>query len=251
MLYYQREYTASLLAAIARANDPVLSELELSKQHDVGIPLQSNMSLRRLAEIGGSDPDIAWPVFRALWDELTTPSVEEYPPHRRPPILLTADGISHLMGLSLYRDASFELIHAHRLALVEHFVAYLSGARSLPNGGAVLGATSRSNRLATTTFSLALSQLEARAAGVEEGNVPQPDPFERYDDKVLEVMNKVGGLIKLERLSTRDTKTLLEYYAASGILREVVDNNKVAEKWAVGGGGIIGEVERAALIPRW
>ncbi len=230
------------------ANDAVLSELELSKEHAVGIPLQSNLSLRRLAQIGGSDPDIAWPIFRALWDELTMPSSKER--HHRPPILFTVDGLNHLMKLSAYRDASFEPIHAHHLALVEHFMAYFSGARPLPNGGAVLGATSQSNRPTTPTFSLALRQLEARAAGVPEHDVPQPSPFETYDDKVLDVLKDVG-VFKVESLSRRDTRSLLEYYAASGMMRDAVDERRVAEKWALGGGGVIGEIERAALMPRW
>ncbi len=127
-------------------------------------------------------------------------------------------------------------------------MSYLSGARTFPNGGAILAAASMSNKPSTPTFSLALSQLEARASGAAEKDVPQPSPFEKYDDRVLDVMKNVE-VMKINSLSRQNTRRLLEYYAASGLLREVVDEKKVAEKHVLSGGGIIGEIERAALTP--
>lgn len=234
-----------LLSRIARANNAVLSTLQLSKKHAVPIPLQSNLSLSRLAQIGSSDPEIAWPIFQALWDELTTPSDEQNP---RPPIMFAVDGVDHFMRMSHYRSAAFELIHAHDLALVEHFVSCLSGAKTLSNGGVILAARSMSNRPTATTFSLMLSQLEARANGANE--IPQGDPFKTLDDRVVNVMKDNVELVKVKPLARPDTRTLLEYYAASGLLRETIDEKRVGEKWTLSGGGIVGEVERIALIPR-
>ncbi|KAI9747516.1 MAG: 37S ribosomal protein S23 mitochondrial [Lichina confinis] len=244
--YAQNTYTASLLARISRANDGVLSTLELSKTHSVPIPLQSNLSLARLAQIGASDPDIAWPIFQALWDELTAPSTDQ---HRRPPVLFCVDGANHVMRLSEYRDRDFNLIHAHDLALVNHFMAYFSGATALPNGGAMLAATSMSNRPSTPTFSLALEQMRARARESAEKDVPQPSPFQKYDDRILDVLKDVEYM-EVKKLSRHDTGRLLEYYAASGLYRETVDARRVGEKWTLSGGGVIGELERVALMPR-
>ncbi len=149
--YVQKDYTASLLLRIAKANESVLSRYQITQKHAVPIPLQSNISLSRLAELGGNDPDIAWPIFQALWRELTVPAE---PNATRPPLMITVDGIGHLMRLSYYRDADFNLIHAHDLSLVQHFTNYLSGAAKLPFGGAILTATSMSNNPSTPTLSL-------------------------------------------------------------------------------------------------
>lgn len=158
--------------------------------------------------------------------------------------MLVLDGIGHLMRHSHYRDAEFNLIHSHDLALVRHFTSYLSGADSLPFGGAVLAATSVSNNPPAPTLSLVLRQLEARASGSSQ--IPQPSPFDTLDERVVQVMQSVEGL-KLLGLTKHETRTLLEYYAASGVLRERVDQANVAEKWTLAGGGIIGEIERGAF----
>lgn len=241
--YIQKTYTASLLSQIAKANGQILSNLRVSKPHSLDVPISSNLSLAGLAKLGAQDPDIAWPIFQALWTELTTPSEANKPP--RPPLMITLDSINHIMRLSHYRDAHFNLIHAHNLSLVHHLLSYLSGAQRLPNGGAVLGATSKSNHPSTPTFSLALRQAEARAA-TETDDVPRPSPFEEQDEHVMRVMSNVD-VVKLRGLDRRETRALLEYYAASGVLREVVDERNVAEKWTLAGGGVVGEVEKVAL----
>jgi small subunit ribosomal protein S29 len=40
----------------------------------------------------------------------------------------------------------------------------------------------------------------------------------------------------------------MEYWAASGLLRAAVDEKKVVDVWSVGGNGVIGEMERTALM---
>ncbi|KAI9782175.1 MAG: 37S ribosomal protein S23 mitochondrial [Peltula sp. TS41687] len=235
--YIQKTYTATLLSQIASANEPVLSTLRLTKDHSqsLELPLSPNLTLATLAKLGAQDPDIAWPIFEALWDELTSPT--------RPPLLLALDSINHVMRPSHYRDANFNLIHAHDLLLVRRLLSYLSGAAQLPNGGAVLAATSMSNQPSTPTFGLALSQGEARSMGRE---MPQPNPFEKLDERVMQVMQDVD-VVRLRGLDRKETRALLEYYAASGILREAVDERNVAEKWTLAGGGVVGEVEKVAL----
>jgi small subunit ribosomal protein S29 len=52
---------------------------------------------------------------------------------------------------------------------------------------------------------------------------------------------KVGGLSKEE------ARALIEYYAASGMLRAKVDEPFVTEKWSLAGMGNVGELERATV----
>jgi len=242
--YVQKTYMANLLSQIARANAPVLSNLQLSQKHTLPIPLQSNISLDRLADLGARDPDIAWPIFQALWTELTTPTTET---SQRPPILLALDGLGHVMTTTKYRDPDFNPIHAHDLAIVRHFTDHLSGARSLPNGGLVIAAASHSNNPAIPSLALALRQMEARASGIDE--VPERQPYGSYDERVFTSLEGVTAT-KLRGLTKEEAHGLMDYYARSGVLRQTVTEALVSEKWTLSGGGIVGELERAAVKMR-
>jgi len=235
---------ANLLSQIARANASVLSNLQLSQKHTLPIPLQSNISLDRLADLGAKDPDIAWPIFQALWAELTTSSTETT---KRPPILLALDGLGHVMTNTKYRDPDFNPIHAHDLAIVKHFMDHLSGARGLPNGGMVIAAASQSSNPVIPSLTLALSQMEARASGNTE--VPEPQPFQSYDERIFKSLEGVTAQ-KLRGLTKDEAHGLMDYYAKSGILRQTVTEALVTEKWTLSGGGIVGELERAAVKMR-
>ena len=195
----------------------------------------------------------------ALWDELTSMSSSE---HHRPPILITLDGIDHFMRMSFYRDASFKFIHAHDLALVNHFLAYLSGSKVFPNRGAVLAATCVSNKPAASTFANILRQRETntgtstststtttKATSRHHHHLTQPSPYARTDSRVSEVMNNIEDVQVLKGLNKSETRGILEYYAASGLFRGLVDDRTVAEKWSLAGGGVIGELERIGISP--
>lgn len=242
-LYVQKTYTANLLSQIARANGPILSQLQLSRTHSLPIPLQSNISLDRLADLGARDPDIAWPVFQALWTELTTPATADV---KRPPIMMAIDGLSHAMKKTAYMSSAFKPIHAHDLALVKHWITYLSGAASLPNGGLIVAATSHSNQPKVPSLDLAISQLEARGKELE---IPTGDPFMAYDQRVLESL-KGMEVQRLYGLTKEEARGLMEYYARSGVLRQTVSESLVSEKWTMSGGGVVGELERAAIRMR-
>jgi len=236
--YSQNTYTAAWLGQIAKGNNVVLSKMEITKKHTLPIPLQSNISLLRLAELGARDADIAWPVFQAFWEEITAAD--------RPPILLGLDGLSHVMKLSAYRSPEFELIHAHDLAIVRHFVDYLSGSKQLPNGGSVIAVTSKGNAPVSPTMKLALKQIDERQTGKD---VTKADPFVKFDETSYRSLQS-ASLINLKGLSKDEARGLMEYWAASGLLRQRVDNRTVTEKWAVAGSGIVGEMERGALMMR-
>lgn len=160
-IYIQPHYTAHLLGNIAKANHGILSNMRLSKQHQLPVPVQANISLSRFAELGANDVELAWPVWQALWSELTAPSQPEREGLQRPPIFVGLDGVDYAMRDSAYLDSEAELVHAHQLALIRDFTNLLSGKTALPNGGMVLAATSASNRPSAPTLDHCLSRNEA------------------------------------------------------------------------------------------
>ena len=186
----------------------------------------------------------------------------------RPPVLLSLDGLSNVMRASAYRAPDTSLVHAHDLAIVNHFVGYLSGERKLQNGGAVLTATNRSHAPRSKSLDLVLTQLLESQAGKEE--ITAKDPFEKgYDGRVEwalgvnEAETKKDAdaksadaapgpveVLKLKGLSKKEARGLMEYWAKSGVLRKKVDEGEVAEKWALAGNGVVAEIERGALRMR-
>lgn len=243
-LWSQNTYTANWLGQIGKANNAVLQHLQLSKEHNLPIPVQSNISLARLCELGARDPDVAWPVFQAFWSEITAKG--------RPPVLMCLDSLSNIMQNSLYRAPDYSLIHAHDLAIVRHFVNHLSGSANLPNGGAVIAATSRSHAPISKSMELAIKQAEEKAAR-ERGFVVEltaRDPFEKaYDARADKALQNVE-VLRLKGLSKEEARGLMEYWAQSGVLRSRVDEETVTEKWALAGNGIVGEIQRGALWMR-
>ena len=281
-MYFQKAYTAALLSRISKAN-PILASLTLSLGHNLPVPIQSNLTLSRLCDLGSSDQNLALPVFQALWAELIAPS--------RPRLLLTLDGLDHIMKPSAYMSASFTPIHAHSLFLPSWFLDHLSGKRDLPNGGMVIAATSESNKPFLPTLKFRLKQLEVQqalakgtlpaqpedlvlpfllATGQTPSPVPQPEPFFRYDERVLDAF-AIGGSItdssdgklvasnpvfapntaieiqRLKGLNKDEARGLMEYWAKSGMLRTEVSERLVGEKWTVSGGGVVGALERSCL----
>ncbi|KAI9752926.1 MAG: Peroxisome biosynthesis protein pex1 [Chaenotheca gracillima] len=257
--YIQRTFVSNLLSSIAKANTNVLKTLTLSQEHNLSIPVQSNMSLDRFVSLGASDPDLAWPIYNAFWTELAAPG--------RPPVLYCLDDVDHIMHATAYLDPSLEPIHAHDLALVKHFLDHLSGIKNsagLPNGGLVLAATTRSNFPAIPTLKLALRQAEARSsqdqssptqrlssadsAEATQVSLPfaDPDPYQPLDPRVLAAMENVP-VTRVKGLDRSETRALLEYYASSGVMRERIDEAKIVKMRALSGGGLIGEIERGVL----
>ncbi|CAL3962105.1 unnamed protein product [Diplocarpon coronariae] len=238
-LWSQNTYIANWISQIGKANSSVLSKINISKGLTAPITVPAGTSLFRLCELGARDPDIAWPMFQALWKELTIPG--------NPPILMCLDSLSFAMQNSLYRDPDFAPIHAHDLAVIRHFVSHLSGAAKLPNGGAVLAATSRSHAPVSKSLNLAVKQAEERQAG---SDVTPRDPFEKgYDSRADEVLASIE-VMRLKGLDKNEARGLMEYWAKSGVLRCKVDEETVAEKWALAGNGVVGEIQRAALWMR-
>jgi len=243
-LYDQPHYTATLLSNIAKANATLLSTLKVETTHDLPIPLQSNISLSRLAALGASDPEIAPAIYAALWTELLLPN--------RPPILYALDSLPHAMTTSAYLDAAATPIHAHDLSLIAHFVSFLRGDRALPNGGLVVAADSRSNRPPVPTLEHVLASSSSRAAGKQadyKAALDARSPYHALDDRVVDALRDVE-VVTLAGLSKDECRAVMEYYARSGMLRQRVDDRLVGEKWTLAGGGIVGEVERGSVVMR-
>ena len=261
-IYIQPQYTAKLLDNMARANQKLLSTLRLSKQYQLPIPIQPNISLARFVELGARDPELAWPIWQALWSELTTPSQTGSDGLGRPPVLVTMDGVDQAMRMSAYLDSEAQPVHAHKLALVRDFMNLLSGKSQLPNGGTVLAATCASNRAASTTLDFCLqhadaSQANSRAKSSSSGGsaakhrpLPEWDPYSIKDEQVEAVMQNVQ-VLKLQGLTKEEARGVMEYYAQSGVFRETVTEGMVSEKWTLAGSGIIGELEKASVRARF
>ena len=261
-LYAQGDATAALLTRVINSNKDVLSGLKVSREHpSLGSAVKPGMKLTELVNMGTADRAIAWPVFQALWTELTAtspaPGLEKHF-QARPPILVTVDGLAHWMKYTEYRTPEFEPIHAHDLAFVNHFLSLLKpGAEkpSLPNGGALVYALSTSNKPHVYALDVALKQVEARKAGVDPKSpeFPQPDPYTYTDKRVIDAFNapkpknaKDGALEvqTLGGLTREETRGYMEYFARSGIMREKVSDESVSEKWTLAAGGVIGELEK-------
>ncbi|OJD11680.1 hypothetical protein AJ78_07595 [Emergomyces pasteurianus Ep9510] len=255
--YVQKDAVAQLLQRMVTANAPVLSKLHISQKHlNLKVPIRPEMTLEHLAKLGIDDAAHAWSIFQALWSELTAieaaADLEGQKPFApRPPMLITVDGLTHWMMNSKYRTAEYEIIHAHDLALVNHFLSLLSSnhpSQSLPNGGLLLFSTSTSNTPTIYSFEVLLEQLAARTAGIprDSPEFPTVDLYRRPDPRVLALFDDAKDLMvqKLNGLSKEDSKGLLEYFALSGILREKVTEEFVSEKWTLSGMGIVGELEK-------
>jgi small subunit ribosomal protein S29 len=242
-IYIQPHYTAKLLDNIAKANQDILSKLKISQEHKLAIPLPPGTTLARLAELGANDPELAWPIWEALWSELLSKDKGQ----QLPPVMFCLDGADHIMRLSAYLNPEAEPLHAHELALVRHFVGLLSGKTALPNGGMVLAATSQSNRAAAHTLDHSLK----RNLAIQEEKVPEIwDPYTAHDKWVQEAMETVRAQ-KVVGLSKAEARGIMEYYAKSGMLRQTVTDGLVSEKWTLSGGGIIGQVENGSVKARF
>ena len=110
----------------------------------------------------------------------------------------------------------------------------------------MLAATSNSNNPVVPSLNLALAQLEGNKA-------VQKDPFKKYDERVLDVFSKEGlvGVQRIGGVGKEEARSLMEYWAKSGVCRQRVDEGFVGEKWSLSGGGVVGELERAVVRMRF
>ncbi|KAL5597004.1 hypothetical protein BROUX41_006325 [Berkeleyomyces rouxiae] len=238
--FYQPAYCLNLLQHILAANEAVLREVTMAKDYGNLTPNLSHLVAGKstLYDMVASckESEFAWTTFSAFWAELTTVD-------GRPPVLLAADGVAHFMRMSEYRDPAYNLVHAHDLALVRLFIDALSGAAPLANGGVVLAALNASGRMRIPSLDLKLAQGAAKLRGE---SLPKANPWERnYDARVEKALADVD-VLEVAKLDKPETRVLMEYWAASGMLREKVTEGAVSEKWTLGS-GVLGEIEKMTL----
>lgn len=141
-------------------------------------------------------------------------------PPSRPPVLFTLDNLGQISLPSAYRDTSFDIIHAHDLALPNTFLSYLSGASSFPRG-LILAATS-SVCSKTKDLSRALRGIE-------------PGPWDKVDVRIAKSVEG-AKVIELEKLSREEVKVIMEWYNAGGVLKQPVTIESVTEQYAISSG---------------
>ncbi|KAA8627261.1 mitochondrial ribosomal protein [Pyrenophora tritici-repentis] len=245
MQYTQDTYTANLLQQMLKSNRAFLHATKVSTKPDLPLPLPPAATLGDLVALGMANPEASWPVFVALWNELSVPG--------RPPVLLALDGLSHIMRHSEYMSAEVKPIHAHDLTLVDHFVQHLSGQKELPNGGMVIAATSQSNSPTSPALDFCIQAARARQTS---GDMPQWNPYKKVDSRVMDALRDLPGesynfdIINVGGLSKEEARSIMEYYAESGMLRHKVNQGFVTEKWSLAGMGNIGELEKASVRMR-
>lgn len=226
----------------------MLEKIKVTTNPALPLTLPADATLKQLIELGITNPEASWLVFVALWQELTQPG--------RPPIILAVDGTAHMMKVSDYLNAEVKPIHSFDLTLVRHFIDHLSGAKSLPNGGVILAATSQSNTPSISALNFSVQVAEARQ--VDPSKTPRWNPYKNIDLRVMEALKDLHSpkeeeevksldVIKVGGLSKDEARSIMEYYAESGMLRAKIDDGFVTEKWSLAGMGNIGELERASV----
>lgn len=241
MQFSQPVYTMKLLQSILRANRDTLKTIKVNGDYSRITHLShlaaGKSTLEDLAE-SCKESEFAWPTFDALWKELTTVP-------GRPPVIFSLDGLNHVMKLSEYRDPAYNKVHAHDLTLIRTFTGALAGTTPLVNGGAILGTAGGNQYVKNPSLDLVLSQLRA---GREGSEIPTPNPYERgYDDRVYESV-RTAEILPLAGSTREEARAVMEYWAASGVLRSAVTEGEVTEKWVVSGRGVLGEMARSSLI---
>lgn len=74
--------------------------------------------------------------------------------------------------------------------------------------------------------------------------ITERDPYEKNYDLRAEETLKGFEVLEVGGLSKGEARGLMEYWAASGVLRQRIDERCVAGEWALAGNGVAGEIQR-------
>ncbi|KAI4598458.1 37S ribosomal protein S23 mitochondrial [Pestalotiopsis sp. 9143b] len=235
-MFSQPVFLIKLMQTMQESNKEILSSLHCQLDH-IHLPFNTSRSTTLAAlATATKEQEVAWPVFQALWQELLLPG--------RPPIMFNLDGLDHIMRVSDYKSPAFKPIHSHDLALINVFAEALGGKTKFVNGAAITGITTRGNYHKSKSVDKALEQAAAAQA---KQPIPARDPFySKYDERVFASLKGVE-VFDIKGISKNEARALMEYWAASGVLRMRVDERSVSERWTLAGNGILGEMERASL----
>lgn len=196
----QDTYASELCARTAEANRDILQAHDCSKAHKLdrhSVPQQS--SLYKLLQVGAADAAVAHDVFDAFMSEMNA--------EHRPKLLLALDNLTIVSIPTQYRTPKFEQIHPLGLELVRQFYAYLSGERTLANGGAVVACTSSRPAVKARALDLALARK-------------RPTPFESIDGRIGHALQGVP-VVKVGAYTTEEAEAVIRHYADCGLMRDL------------------------------
>ena len=243
-VYNQSTLAAAILGRMAASNDKILSSLKpnSSPPEQLKIPEADARTLLQIAKYGSETPRQGSEILTYILSELTQPGQQS-----RPPVLLAVDGLNHWMTLTDYKTPEMARIHAHQFVIIRNFLEHLFTANHpLSYGGLVIGASTGSNTKAVPAFELLTRQCAALRNGTkpDDPSFPLPGAFQYLDPRPLSLLdpNANTQVMDLQGLSKQETGFLLEYFVLSGILKEHITKENVAEKWALSGNGIVGQL---------
>lgn len=243
-MYDQNTLACAILGRMAASNNAVLSKLTPTPSMADQLPTEVKglKTLQAICKAGEEATRSGASILTYILAELTQPN-DQY----RPPVMITVDGLDHWMTLTKYRNADLNPIHAHQFTFINTFLNLLfSSKSSLASGGIILGARSASNPPSVPAFDLLLRQLTALNEGTKPNDptFPLPGAYQYLDPKPLNLLDPAANtrIMHLEGLSKTECKMLMEYFVLSGILKEDLTRDNIAEKWAMSGNGNVGQL---------
>lgn len=203
-----------------------------------------------LALLGAQDPTNAVSAWQAFWKELNTAG-----DNPRPPVLVAVDGVDHWFGLTKYRSADYELIHAQQFTLIKQFTDLFFSSPKTPspllNGGLFFFSISGSNSPKFPSFEALLKQLHATKQGVDPKSpeFPLQDPYSKPDLRVTSLLSRAAGveLLDVNGTSKHESQGILEYFARSGLLQKPLSEKLVLDFRLLSAGGVIGELAKLGV----
>ncbi|KEF51937.1 uncharacterized protein A1O9_11927 [Exophiala aquamarina CBS 119918] len=251
-LYNQSHLAQALLTRAANANQMVLSTLKLNhlEQHLQDYPklrIKPKATMRDIALLGAQDATNAVSAWKVFWKELNTAGNNP-----RPPVLVAVDGVDHWFGLTKYRNADYNLIHAQQFTLIKQLTDLFFSLPKTPspllNGGLLLYTTSGSNSPKFPSFEALIEQIQATERGVnpKSPEFPLQDPYSKPDVRVTSLVSRAGGisLLDVNGTSQFESRGILDYFARSGLLQKPLSEQLVSDFRQLSAGGIIGELAK-------
>lgn len=87
-------------------------------------------------------------------------------------------------------------------------------------------------------------------------SLPQWNPYTSVDERAMDALKDLENpeadldILEVGGLTKEEARSIMEYYAESGMLRRQVNDSLITEKWSLAGMGNIGELERATVRAR-
>lgn len=225
-VFNQPMYVQKLMRKIAKANEEILSSIQLSKDYTF--------------ETSGSHRQIQFSKSTSLYDmliqgrthmekcEIFTVFLQELASQSNVPVLFTIDDFQVFVKhpYAVNRDVDNKPIYHGNLQVPKLFLDFFSGAQSFKKGAVI---ASVSNYTDGYTLTHGLNEAEP---------YPYAKPSE-YDPVLASKLRDNGGVKKIEikPLTLSETSELLSFYENAKILHEPVTEEYIQEKYFLSGNG--------------